>query len=94
LLGKHLSDAFPIQNYLKQGGASSPLPHNFALEYTSRKIQESQYGLEFNGTHKLLVHAIDINLLDENIKIILVASKNIGLEVNAEKTKYIFMSSH
>jgi hypothetical protein len=34
-IGKHLSDSFPIQNYLKQGDALSPLLFNFALEYAT-----------------------------------------------------------
>jgi hypothetical protein len=78
-----------------------PLLFNSALECAIRKVQENQVGLELNGTCQLLVYADDINLLDDSTNIIkdstetlLDASRNIGLEINAEKTKYmIYVSS-
>jgi hypothetical protein len=74
---------------------------NFALEYAIRKVLENQVGLEFNGTRQLLVHADDFNLLGDSINTItekaeslLEANRNVGLDINVGKTKYMIMSRH
>jgi hypothetical protein len=92
-VSKHLSDIFPTTNGLKQGDVLSPLLFNFALEYAIRRVQVNQDGLQLNGTHKLLVYADDVNILDGSVHTIkkikedlLVGNKETGLEVNADKT--------
>jgi hypothetical protein len=55
-------------------------------------------GLKLIGTHQLVVYADDLNLLGDNIKknteALIGASKEVGLEVNTEKTKCILLSRH
>ena len=58
-----------------------------------------QDGLKLNGTHQLLVYADDVNTLGGSVRTItktaqafVVASKENGLEVNADKTKDMVMS--
>jgi hypothetical protein len=80
------------KNSLKQGHALLPLLFNFALEYAIRKVQYNHMGLKLNGTHQLLAYADDVNLLGDNIDTIIDASKEVGLKVNVEKTKYMLVS--
>jgi hypothetical protein len=96
---KHLSDTFPIKNSLEQGDALSPLLFNFALDYAIRSFQANQEGFKLNGRHQLLVYADEVNILgwriytiQKNAEALVVASKEIGLEVSAEKSKYMVMS--
>jgi hypothetical protein len=78
---------------------TSPLLFNFGLEWAIRRVQVNQDGLKLNGTHQLLVYVDDVNMLGgsiravkENAESLVVTAKEIGLEVNADKTKYMIMS--
>jgi hypothetical protein len=55
--------------------------------------------LKLNGTHQLLAYTDEVNILGgslhavkENAEALVVAAKEIGLEVNADKTTYMVMS--
>jgi len=99
-VGKNGSHRFTIRTGLKKGEALSPLLFNFALEYAIRRVQVNQDGLKLNGTHQLLAYANDVNILGgsihvhslkENAETLVVATREIGLEVSADKTKYMVM---
>jgi hypothetical protein len=64
-------------------------------------LSKVQAGLKLNGTHQQLVYADDVILLGDNIDTItkntqtlIDTSKEIGLQVNTEKTKYMLLSHH
>ena len=75
-VGKNVSDRFPI-----------------------RRVQVNQDGLKLNGTHQLLAYADDVNILGgsihtlkENAEAFVAATREIGLKVSADETKYMVMS--
>jgi hypothetical protein len=56
---------------------------------------------KLNEIHQLLAYADDVNLLGDNIdtikrntEIVIDVSKEVGLEINVEKTKYMLLSRH
>jgi hypothetical protein len=68
---------------------------NFSLEYAIKKVQEIQE--ELNGTYQLPVYA-DVNWLGQNTShkdtrdtLVFERSTGVGVEINAEKTKYEYM---
>jgi len=94
-----VSDRFPIRNGLKQGDALLPIIFNFALEDAIRRVQVNRDGSKLNGTHQLLAYADDVNILGgsihtlkENAEGIITATRELGLEVSADKTKYMVLS--
>jgi len=81
---------FPIEKRLKQGDALLLLLSNFPLVCAIRRVQTNQDGLKLNGTHQLVVYTDDVHILGgsvhtikKNTEALVVASKIICLEVNA-----------
>ena len=98
-VGKNMFDRFPIRNGLKQEDALTPMLFNFDLEYATRRVQANRDGLKLNGTHEFLAYADDVNILGgsihtlkKNAEASVAATREIGLEVRADKTKYMVMS--
>ena len=94
-----MSDRFSIRNGSEQGDALTPLLFNYALEYAIRRVQVNQDALNLNGTHQLLAYADDVNILGgsihnlkEDAEALVAATREIGLEISADKTKYMVMS--
>jgi len=64
------------------------------LRYTMRRVHVNQDGLQLNGTHQLLVYGDEVNILGGSIQTLkkssealVVTNKEIGLEVDADKSK-------
>jgi len=91
-VGKHLSDKLPFKNGLKQGGTLSPSLFNL-LSSMPLGGSTNPDDLKLDGTHQFLVYTDDVNILgggthprEKNTEAVVVASKESGLEVNADKT--------
>jgi histidinol-phosphate/aromatic aminotransferase/cobyric acid decarboxylase-like protein len=81
------------------------MPHHhyfdFALKYAIRKVKENQEELELTVTQQIFICADDDNIVGKNIHTIkknretlLNAIKEVGLEANPQKTKYMFTTCY
>ena len=55
--------------------------------------------MKLNGTHQLLIYADDVSIMGgsvhtikKNEEALVLANKEIGLDINADKTKYMVMA--
>jgi hypothetical protein len=89
----------PFKNGLKQGDALLPLLFKFGLEYAFRMVQVNQDALKLIDIHHFFIYFDDVNIsgrgvhaVKKNTEALVVASKEIRPEVNADKTKYTITS--
>jgi hypothetical protein len=92
-----MSDMFPIKNGLKQRDALSTLFFNFVLNYAIRKVQVNKDGLNLMVNISFfmlmtLIYWVEAYILKEPPDAVVIAVKEISREVNAVKTKYMFIS--
>jgi len=71
---------------------------NCTLDYAIRSVQVNQDGLKLDGPNQLKIY-VDVNILGEivhtikeNAEVLVVANMGLGLEVNADESKYMVMS--
>ena len=74
----------------------SPLIFNLALEYAIWKVEETNLGLDMNGTHQILAYGDGVSLIGDDIRtiernsvLLLNACKDVSLVVNKGKVKYV-----
>jgi len=93
-----ISEPFIVKNGLRQGDALTPVLFNLALEENIRSVPRGQR-MEVNEGYTCLAYADDLVLLGDTRQDVIQtlidlmnASKQMGLSVNQEKTKYMFLS--
>ncbi|KAL4112841.1 hypothetical protein QTP88_016561 [Uroleucon formosanum] len=93
-----ISEPFIVKNGLRQGDALSPVLFNLPLEEIIRSLPRGQR-MEVNEGYICLAYADDLVLLGDTrqdviqiLSNLMKASKQMGLSVNQEKTKYMFLS--
>jgi hypothetical protein len=93
-----ISEPFIVKNGLRQGDALSPVWFNLALEEIIRSVPRGQR-MEVNEGYTCLAYADDLVLLGDTRQDVIQtlidlikASKQMGLSLNQEKTKYMFLS--
>jgi len=100
-VSKHLSDMFPVRDGLQQGDVLTPMLFNLIKvtplgggggsgERGWLEIQWHTLGFWYMLT--MLIYWLKEYILLKKTQALLVGSKEIGPEVNADKTKYLLMS--
>ncbi|KAJ8895269.1 hypothetical protein PR048_000594 [Dryococelus australis] len=94
-----LSASFQVKTGVKRRYCLSPLLFNLALGKAINRVAEMETGLQIGRKVNILAYADDVVLIGENkeelrnmMKVLVKQIKEVGLEINIEKTKYLPIS--
>jgi hypothetical protein len=100
-LNGEISEDFSVETGLRQGDALSPTLFNIALESIVREVLDDVTGLRIGGGHQITLpaYADDIIIMGEteedlkrSAEKLISKGKEIGLQVNEGKMKYLIVS--
>lgn len=95
-----MSEDFLIETGLRQGNALSPILFKIAQESVVKRVQEDSIGLKIGEENVVMAaYTDDIILMGETedqvrntANKLIEEGKNIGLNINEDKTKYLIVS--
>lgn len=94
------SEALRIDRRVKQGDGLAPTLFNLILEAIKRRANIRRNAMLLHHSYQILGYADDLDIAGRSLKavketfeVIEIETKKVGLEINAEKTKFMIIKS-
>lgn len=96
-----LSSPFLVNTGVRQGDGTSPILFNIALEEALKRVKASNLGIHIGKTVNILAFADDVVIMAEKnedlinlTRILINETKEVGLQINDAKTKFMYIDRH